>query len=191
AGALTVPASAVAALEYLHGSYGNAAWAGWSALVLAVLAAIAVSFRQRGHWLTAGLFAFATVAAWGFFVGALERWWGWLPSSSNPAFSGFHPGLLLLELLILGAALVFVSVAASTGRSSWAVLGTVGLILSAVHFAIEWTRVGFYFLPIVGGGASPGATRGWVPSLVFAVLGFLLVTLGLVVGRRRALLRTE
>ena len=286
AGALTVLASAVAALEYLHGSYGNAAWAGWSALVLAVLAAIAVSFRQRDHWLTAGLFAFATVAAWGFFVGALERWWGWLPSSSNPAFSGFHPGLLLLELLILGAALVelrgyrfpllvlpacvaawlfvtdvvsnggdwsaivtivvglcyllvgttldhgprrpygfwlhlvsgflvggsllffwhsgdfkwtllavgglvFVSVAASTGRSSWAVLGTVGLILSAVHFAIEWTRVGFYFLPIVGGGASPGVPRGWVPSLVFAVLGFLLVALGLVVGRRRALLRTE
>jgi hypothetical protein len=284
AGALTVLASAVAALEYLQVSYGKAAWAGWSALVLAILAAIAVSFRRRGHWLTAGLFAAATLAAWGVFAGALERWWGWLPAVSNSPFSGFHPGLLLLELLILAAAfvelrgyrfpllvlpacvvawlfvtdvvsnggdwsavvtivvglcyllvgstldhgprrpygfwlhlvagflvggsllffwhsgdlkwallavggLVFVSVAASTGRSSWAVLGTVGLMLSAGHFAIEWTRLGFstFF-----GGVNPSSgPRGWVPPLVYAFVGFLLVALGLLVGRRHAALRLE
>jgi hypothetical protein len=284
AGALTVLASAVAALEYLHGSYGQAAWVGWSALVLAILAAIAVSFRRRGYWLTAGLFAFATLAAWGVFAGALERWWGWLPATSNSAFSGFHPGLLLLELLILAGAvielrgyrfpllvlpacvvawlfvtdlvsnggdwsaivtivvglgyllagstldhgprrpygfwmhlvagfliggsllffwhsgdfkwallaigaLVFISVAASTGRSSWAVLGTVGLLLSAGHFAIEWSRVGF---SIVFAGVVPSSgPRGWVAPLVYAFVGFLLVALGLIVGRRRAQLRPE
>jgi hypothetical protein len=284
AGALTVLVSAIAALEYLHGSYGQAAWVGWSALVLAILAAIAVSFRRRGHWLTAGLFAVATLAAWGLFAGALERWWGWLPATSISAFSGFHAGLLLLELLIVAGAvvelrgyrfpllvlpacvavwlfvtdvvsnggdwsaivtivvglgylvagstldhgprrpygfwlhlvagfliggsllffwhsgdfrwallaigaLVFISVAASTGRSSWAVLGTVGLLLSAGHFAIEWTRIGF---SIVFAGVIPSSgSRGWVPPLVYAFVGFLLVALGLLVGRRRAPLRPE
>ena len=283
-GALTVLVSAIAALEYLHVSYGQAAWVGWSALVLAILAAIAVSFRRRGHWLTAGLFAAATLAAWGVFAGALERWWGWLPASSSSPFAGFHPGLVLLELLILAGALVelrgyrfpllvlpacvaawlfvtdlvsnggdwsaivtivvgigyllggstldhgprrpygfwlhlvagfligggllffwhsgdvkwallavgalvFISVAASTGRSSWAVLGTVGLMLSAGHFAIEWTRVGF---SIVFAGVNPSSgPRGWVPPLVYAFVGFLLVALGLLVGRRRAQLRPE
>jgi hypothetical protein len=287
AGALTVLVSAVAALEYLHGSYGQAAWVGWSALVLAILAAIAVSFRRRGHWLTAGLFAVATLAAWGVFAGALERWWGWLPATSNSAFSGFHPGLLLLELLILAGAvielrgyrfpllvlpacvvawlfvtdlvsnggdwsaivtivvglgyllagstldhgprraygfwmhlvagfliggsmlffwhsgdfkwallaigaLVFISVAASTGRSSWAVLGTVGLLLSAGHFAIEWMLPGAsHLFYSVFGIAPPSGPRAWVPSLVYAFVGFLLVALGLLVGRRRAALRVE
>jgi hypothetical protein len=284
AGALTVLASAVAALEYLHGSYGQAAWVGWSALELAILGAIAVSFRRRGHWLTAGLFAVATLAAWGVFAGALERWWGWLPATSISAFSGFHAGLLLLDLLIVAGAvvelrgyrfpllvlpacvaawlfvtdlvsnggdwsaivtivvglgyllagstldhgqrrpygfwlhlvagfliggsllffwhsgdfrwallaigaLVFISVAASTGRSSWAVLGTVGLLFSAGHFVIEWTRVGY---SIIFAGAIPSSgSRGWVPPLVYAFVGFLLVALGLLVGRRRALLRPE
>ena len=284
AGALTVLASAVAALEYLHGSYGQAAWVGWSALVFAILAAIAISFRRRGHWLTAGLFAVATLAAWGLFAAALERWWGWLPATSNPLFSGFHAGLLLLELLIVAGAvvqlrgyrfpllvlpacvaawlfltdlvsnggdwsaivtivvglgyllagstldhgprrpygfwmhvvaglliggsllffwhsgdykwallavgaLVFISVAASTGRSSWAVLGTVGLLLSAGHFTIAWTRVGY---SIIFAGVIPSSgSRGWVPPLVYAFVGFLLVALGLIVGRRRGLLRPE
>ncbi len=284
AGALTVLGSAVAALEYLRGSYGQAAWVGWSALVLAILAAIAISFRRRGRWLTAGLFAVATLAAWGVFAGALERWWGWLPATSSSPFAGFHAGLLLLELLILAGAvievrgyrfpllvlpacvaawlfvtdlvsnggdwsaivtivvglgyllagstldhgprrpygfwlhlvagfliggsmlffwhsgdfkwallaigaLVFISVAASTGRSSWAVLGTVGLLLSAGHFAIEWTRVGY---SIIFAGVIPSSgSRGWVPPLVYAFVGFLLVALGLLVGRRRALLRPE
>jgi hypothetical protein len=284
AGALTVLVSAVAALEYLHRSYGQAAWVGWSALVLAILAAIAISFRRRGHWLISGLFAVATLAAWGVFAGALERWWGWLPATSSSAFSGFHAGLLLLELVIVAGAvvelrgyrfpllvlpacvaawlfvtdlvsnggawsaivtivvglgyllagstldhgprrpygfwlhlvagfliggsmlffwhsvdfkwgllaigaLVFISVAASTGRSSWAVLGTVGLLLSAGHFAIEWTRVGY---SIIFAGVIPSSgSRGWVPPLVYAFVGFLLVALGLRVGRRRALLRSE
>ncbi|MDX6454978.1 MAG: hypothetical protein QOD48_1085 [Gaiellaceae bacterium] len=284
AGALTVLVSAVAALEYLHRSYGQAAWVGWSALVLAILAAIAIWFRRRGHWLTAGLFAVATLAAWGLFAGALERWWGWLPATSTSAFSGFHAGLLLLELLIVAGAvvelrgyrfpllvlpacvaawlfvtdlvsngggwsaivtivvglgyllagstldhgprrpygfwlhlvagfliggsllffwhsgdfkwallaigaLVFISLAASTGRSSWAVLGTVGLLLSAGHFAIEWTRVGYSIL--FAGVIPSSGSRGWVPPLVYAFVGFLLVALGLLVGRRRALLRSE
>lgn len=287
AGMSTVLASAVAALEYLHGHYGQAAWAGWSALVLVILAGVAVSSRRSGQWLIAGLFAFATVGAFGFFAGALERWWGWLPSApSSSPFEGFHLGLLLLELLIAAAAiveirgyrfpllvlpacvagwlfltdlvsnggdwsaivtiavglaflavgsaldhgarraygfwlhlvagflvggsllffwhsgdlewsllavagLVFIAVAASTGRSSWAVLGTLGLVFAAAHFAIEWTRIGFYLLSFVGAGSSSGTARGWVPSLVFAFLGFVLVALGLVVGRRRASVQPE
>jgi len=40
------------------------------------------------------------------FQGALERWWGWLPATSSSLFSGFHAGLLLLELLIVAGAVV-------------------------------------------------------------------------------------
>jgi hypothetical protein len=69
------------------------------------------------------------------------------------------------------------------------VLGTVGLVLAAGHFAIEWTRVG---IPFLFSGANPSnGPRGYVPSLVFAFVGFLLVSLGLLTARRRARLQPE
>jgi hypothetical protein len=278
AGGLTVLASAVAALEYLMGSYAKAAWAGWTALVFATLLAIAEAFRRRGHWITAGVFAFAAVAAWGFLVGALESWWGWLPTTEQASpFSDFHLGTMSVELLILAGAvaarrvyrfpllvlpacvaawllvtdvlsnggdwsavvtffvgvvflisgstvdrgprrpygfwlhvaaglamggsllyfwhssdaewalvsvagLVYVGLAARLGRSSWAVLGALGLAAAASHFAIEWTRTP---VPFFEGGINPVEARGWVPPLVFAFVGFLYVALGLLVAQRR------
>src|SRR5690242_10114502 len=106
AGMLTVLASAVGALEYLHGHYGQAAWVGWSALVLVVLGSVAASFRRNGRPVAAGLFAVAALGAWAVFAGAVERWWGWLPAGTSSPFAGFHAGLLLLELLIVAGALV-------------------------------------------------------------------------------------
>jgi hypothetical protein len=69
------------------------------------------------------------------------------------------------------------------------VFGTVGLVLAAGHFATEWTRLG---IPFIFSGASPSSgPRGYVPSLVFAFVGFLLVALGLLTTRRRARLQPE
>ena len=76
------------------------------------------------------------------------------------------------------AAIVYVAFAVGLGRSSWAVLGALGLFLAAGHFASEWSGGAFELF-------DGEATTDWAPLVVFAVLGFLLVALGLLVERRR------
>jgi hypothetical protein len=269
-GGLTVLGSAIAALGYLSSRYGDAAYAGWAVVVFLALNGLAYGFRLGGRWIAAGIFAFASVFAWGFFVGALWAWFGWLHPSTS--FSNFSLGRLSLELLVLAAALdawrrfgfpfitaiavvvawlfvidlissggtwtaivtllvgliyflagvasrsasafwlqlaagalvggsilywwhtsdwqwaliavlavVYIGLAHGTGRSSWAVLGAVGILAAATHFAVVWTRSGF--APFGDEGSS--APRLWVPSAVFAFAGFLLVALGLRGASRR------
>jgi hypothetical protein len=275
AGGLTVLGAAVGALGYLAASYGQAAFAGWALLVLAVLYGIAHAFRRRDRWLAAGIFAYASVVAFGVFVGALWVWFGWLGvhDVTRLPFHGFSVARLSLELLVVAAALddtrrfrfpfissitvlvgwlfvtdlvsgggswsavvtllvglaylaagsgdrpsafwfqlasgmliggsllywwhsgdwqwalvavvalVYVAVARATDRSSWAVLGSIGLLAATSHFASEWSHgssggTGILRVPV-------SEFRGWVPSLVFAFTGFLLVALGLGLTRRR------
>jgi hypothetical protein len=85
--------------------------------------------------------------------------------------------------LVAVVALVYVAVARATDRSSWAVLGSIGLLAATSHFASEWSHgssggTGVLRVPV-------SEFRGWVPSLVFAFTGFLLVALGLGLTRRR------
>ena len=103
-GGLTVLLAAVYALAYLSHSYGSFAYVLWAAFVLVVLKVIALLFRRNDRWMAAGLFGLATVIAYAAFIGALFTWFGWLPHSLSP-FSGFHLGLLLLELLTIMVAL--------------------------------------------------------------------------------------
>jgi hypothetical protein len=241
-----------------------------------VLYVLAHALRRRGRWLTAGIFAFASVIAWAVFVGALWVWFGWLHAGSagQAPFRGFSVARLSLELLVLAAALddrrrfrfpfitsilvvvgwlfvtdlvsgggawsavvtllmglaylaaggsserpsafwlslgagllvggsliywwhssdwnwalvavaalVYVRIARSTGRSSWAVLGALGLLAASTHYAAEWSRTSAF------GVISPDGehtSRGWVPPLVFAFTGFLLLALGLLAARRRS-----
>jgi hypothetical protein len=107
AGGLTVLGSALGSLSYLAGSYGDAAWVGWTALVLPVLYGLAHGFRLRNRWVAAGVFAFASVLAWGAFVSALWVWFGWLSSTSfeDSGFHGFSVARLSLVLLVLAAAI--------------------------------------------------------------------------------------
>jgi len=275
AGGLVVLGAALGALGFLAGSYGRGAFAGWSLLILVLLAAIALSFRRRDRWTAAGIFAFASVVAWGVFVGALWVWFGWLGPHAvvHGPLRGFSVARLSLELLVLVAAiaalarfrfpfvaailaavgwlfvtdlvsgggnwsatvtfalglvylavgiasggastfwfhlaaglmiggsllywwnghdwtwwlvvlvaLLYVATARGTGRSSWAVLGTAGLLAAAGHFAQDWSHGGARVVP----GFVPFVpTRGWVPPLVFAFTGFLLVALGLLLARRQ------
>jgi len=265
AGGLVVLGAAIAALGYLSGRYGKAAYAGWAALVLVVLYAKAHSFRRGKRWIASGIFGFASVIAWAAFVGALWSWFGWLSSRSASSFGHFSVARLSLELLVLAAAiddtrrfrfpfiasiavfvgwffvldlltaggnwsavvtllvglaylvagaassrptafwlhlasgmliggsllywwhtsdadwalvsvtaLVYVWIAYASRRSSWAVLATLGLIAAGAHFAGEWSHGSIN----VSTSTVP-SVRGWVPSLVFAFVGFLLVTLGL------------
>jgi hypothetical protein len=281
AGGLTVLGAALGAIGYLAASNGKAAVAGWSFLILAVLYVIAHGFRIRGRWVAAGIFAFASVIAWGVFVGALWVWFGWLDASSGEGspLEGFSVARLSLELLILAAvvddsrrfrfpliasigvvvgwffvtdllsgggswsavvtlllgfvylaigsggsgpaafwfhlgagvliggsllywwhdedwqwalvavvALVYVKIAHGTRRSSWAVLGAIGLLATTTHFAEAWSQgptrevsTGTFIL------GTEVDVHGWVPPLVFAFTGFLLVALGLATRRRDAL----
>lgn len=102
AGGLTVLGAAIAALGYLSGHYGDGALTAWALLVLVVLYVVAHWFRVRGRWVAAGLFAFASVVAWGTFLGIAYAWFGWL--HSNSSFSHFSVARLSLELLVLVAA---------------------------------------------------------------------------------------
>jgi hypothetical protein len=276
-GGLTVLGAAASALGYLSSQYGDAAYAGWSLVVLLILTAIALRFRDIQR-VTAGVFAFVSVAMFVAFVDAVWKWWGWSngASASSP-FAGFHLGKLVEELLVLLAAvwaaktfrfpllvlwvatfswlfvtdvlssggnwsawvsiavgfvllfvglgldggdrrpygfwvhvvsgltiggallyfwhsgnwhwsligisgLVFVWAATVTRRSSWAVLGALGILGAATHYTIEWWRHG---VPLIQLGANQtGSTRGWVPAVVFAVAGFILVVIGIGVARR-------
>jgi hypothetical protein len=108
-GGFTVLGAALYSLGYLQSTYGEAAFAAWSLLILAVLGGLAIVFNRRDRWVAAGLFAFASVLAFTTFVGALEAWFGWIPH--NPRFlGGFHVGLLVLELASVIAALIAIAI---------------------------------------------------------------------------------
>ena len=82
-------------------------------------------------------------------------------------------------ILIVVAAVLFIRIAGALGRSSWAVLGAIGLLAASVHFTLKWTSVS---VPIFGPAGH--SSRGWVPPLVFSVTGLAFLALGLVLGRR-------
>jgi hypothetical protein len=241
-----------------------------------LLEGTAYAFLQRGHRLTAGVFAFTGIIGFVAFVDALFQWWGWLGhQGTSSTFGGFHAGRLALELLTLGAAttasrifrhpllmlpvvvvvwlfvtdllsgggdwsavvtllvglvffawglgtdsgprrpygfwlhvaagltiggsllyfwhsgtvdwilialaaLVYIRIGGALARSSWAVLGVLGLLFASVHFSLKWTSV---TIPIFGPAGH--SSRGWVPPLVFGVTGLLFVALGVVLGRRQ------
>jgi hypothetical protein len=134
----------------------------WSSVVtllvgLAYLAIGSASDEPSAFWLH---------LVGGLLIGAaLLRWW--------------HSGDWRWALICV-ASLAYVAIAQSTRRSSWAVLGAIGLLAASTHFASEWTGGGFS-LAGDGGAADP---KLWVPSCVFAFTGFLLVALGLRTRRR-------
>lgn len=139
----------------------------WSAVVTMVVglaylaAAVAIDLGARrpyGFWLHLGA---------GVLVGGALLWF-------------WHGGDVEWALVVV-ASIGYVFFAQVVGRSSWAVLGTVGLVAAAVHFTFEWTHVQLLFF---SGGH--GSARAWVAPLVFTCLGALLVALGLAVGRRGA-----
>lgn len=108
----------------------------------------------------------------------------WLHVGAGLAIGGsllyfWHTGTFDWILVVL-AALVFVRIGGALERSSWVVLGALGLLLASVHFTLKWTSV---TVPLLGPAGH--SSRGWVPPLVFTVTGALFVALGLLLGRRQ------
>jgi hypothetical protein len=94
-------------------------------------------------------------------AGALADWW----HSSETEWA-----------LLATASVVYVLIGGATRRSIWAVFGFVGIVAAAVHWTLEWTATPFF-----NAFQTP---RFWVPPLVFGVVGFFVVLLGLLIGRR-------
>ena len=97
---LTVVVSAVAALSYLSSQYGKGALTLWALLMLVILRSLAEALRLGGRWTAGGIFSFASVIAWGAFLGIAWWWFGWL-DNWNSAFGGWSLAHLSLEFLIL------------------------------------------------------------------------------------------
>jgi hypothetical protein len=80
--------------------------------------------------------------------------------------------------------LVYILFGAGRTRSSWTVLGALGLFLTTVHFVDKWFGDVNPLSLIFGIGEEP--KHDWARPLGFAVLGFAYVALGvLVAGRER------
>ena len=85
-----------------------------------------------------------------------------------------------IEWTFVGLAAVgYILFADVAGRASWAVLGTLGLLLVSGRFALQWTHVQVLFF---NGGS--GTVRAWVPPLVTSCTALVLVALGLRSARR-------
>jgi hypothetical protein len=177
AGGLTVLGAALAALSYLSGHYGSGALTAWALLVLVVLSMIAESLRRRDRWVAAGIFAFASVIAWGAFVGIAWHWFGWL-DSWNSAFGSWSVSHLSLELLILLAAL--------SDRRRWrfpfitlisAVVGWF-FVTDFVSNGGEWTYVVTLFIGLaylLGGTVSDQPSAFWLHFVGGVLIGATLL----------------
>jgi len=93
--------------------------------------------------------------------GALLYWW--------------HSSILDWAL-VAATAIVYIGIARATRRSSWAVLGIAGFLAATAYFAAKWAHVPLFSLI---GDEPSAAPREWVPPVVFGVVGFFLVLLGL------------
>jgi hypothetical protein len=135
---------------------------GWSAVVTLVIGLVYFLIGvvvDRGPRRAYGFWIHLTAAI--TILAALVYWW----HSSEADYA-----------LLTVTGLVYIGIAAATERSVWAVLGAAAIFASAAHWANEWTNVGFsIFAP----------NRNWVPPVVFAVVGFAFVLIGLMIERRR------
>ena len=158
AGAFVVLFAAIALLSWLASEHSDGAFFGWSALVFAVLAVVAIGFEAAGERVTAGLFAFVSLIMFSVFVGSFEDLIGILDAGDGP-FEGFRWGLLLFDLVIITASLILLA------RFRFPLL-----VLPAVF--MSW----FFLVDLVSGGGN------W-SAVVSIIVGFFLMLVGAGVDR--------
>jgi hypothetical protein len=117
-------------------------------------------------------------------LGSTRPYGFWLHVAAGLLIGGslvylLHHGTVEWTLIAI-ASVVYVGLAELFGRSSWTVLGALGLLLAAGQFTLEWTHIRVSLFEPHGAGG-----RGWVAPLVFGFAGVLLVLLGLLASRRR------
>jgi len=205
-GGLTILFAIAALLSIASDEHGAGGFVFWSALVLAVLSALAFLSKRTGHFITAGLFALSSVAAFVVFLGAVLDWFGWLPDPEDSAFGGFRFWLLVLELSAVVASIVALrifrlpllvfAVATTTwffvtdllsGGGDWSAIVTItyGLILLAVAVSFDTggSRIYGFWLHVVsgltiGGGLLWFFHDGDFDWILIAIAALLYVALG-------------
>jgi hypothetical protein len=204
-GGITILVAVLALLSIQAAENGASGLVGWSALVLAVLALLAFLSRRNGRFVTAGLYALSSVAAFVVFFGALLKWFGWLPHT-NGVFRGFRFWLLVLELAAVVSAAValrifrfplLVLVVAATGwffvtdllsgGGDWSATVTIayGLALLAVALGLDsgGSRIYGFWLHVVagltiGGGLLWFFHDGDFDWILIAIAALLYILLG-------------
>ena len=82
-------------------------------------------------------------------------------------------------LLVGLLSLAYVGAAYRLGRSSYAVLGAIGVLATTTYFALDSFSVFGAFLPFGGGPIEEGGLDPWQVALSFVVAGLVIVLLGL------------
>jgi hypothetical protein len=157
AGAFVVLFAAIALLGWLASEHSDGGFFGWSALVFAVVAVVAIGFEAAGERVTAGLFAFVSLIMFSVWVGSFEDLIGILDAGDGP-FEGFRWGLLLFDLIVITASLILLA------RFRFPLLVLPGVFMS-------W----FFVVDLVSGGGN------W--SVVSIIVGFFLMLVGAGVDR--------
>jgi len=117
-------------------------------------------------------------------LGSTRPYGFWLHIAAGLLIGGsliylMHHGTVEWTLITI-ASVVYVGLAGLFGRSSWGVLGALGVLIAAGQFTLEWTHIRVSLFEPQGAGG-----RGWVAPLVFGFAGALLIVLGLLAARRR------
>ena len=139
----------------------------WTAAVTIVLGFCALAVAAALDAMGSRAYAFWVHVGAGLMIGAGALWC-------------VRHGGTLSWLLILVAAVGYIWIARVLGRSSWAVLGTLGIFIVATHFALRWSHVSVFFFDNGRGG------HAWAAPLVYSAAAALVVALGLWVSRRPA-----
>ena len=152
-------AKAVLVLDTVAGIFGTGNWITWAALLLGLgeLASTVTLRGDRAPW------AFWKHVAAAVLIGA----------AVIRLLDGSDFGWILIGLV----ALAYLGVARSTGRSAWAVVGALGLLLVTTHFVDEGDAV-VATLPVVPFEVEEGGLELWQTALVYLGLGVVYVLLG-------------
>ena len=110
---------------------------------------------------------------------------------------GFAAGVGLLGLVegdltwvLVGlVSLAYVAAAYLLDRSSYAVLGAIGILVTTTYFSLDGFSLIGGFLPFGSGEVAESGLEAWQVALSFVVAGLVIVVLGLVEDRIAALRR--
>jgi hypothetical protein len=118
----------------------------------------------------------------------------WLHVVGGIAFGGGVLALIDGDLgwLLVGLlSLAYVGAAYRLGRSSYAVLGTIGILATTTYFTLDGFSLLGEFLPFGSGEIAEGGLDPWQVALSFVAAGLVIVLLGLIEERVTALRARE
>ena len=154
AGMFVILFAMIALLSWLAAEHSDGGFFGWSLLVFAVLAVVAVGFELAGERVAAGLFAFVSLIAFAVAAGAFEDLIGLVDDENEGLFDGFRIGILLLALVIIVAGFILLA------RFQFPLL------------VLPVALVGWFFLvDLVSGGGTWTAIVSIFVGLIFMLVG--------------------